>query len=436
MRKECGKTIPDIVKDLTDRRILLVVGGGIAAYKSLELLRRLREQGAQVRVVLTAGARRFITTLSFSALGGFPVREEFFDAGAESGSGATGMGHIELARYAELVIVAPATANLLARMAAGMADDLATASLLASGAPILLAPAMNPHMWAHNATRRNIARLQDDGAIVVGPGEGGSACGEEGIGRMAEVAEIFRAATSILTTQASAPLAGRRALVTSGPTFEAIDSLRFISNRSSGKQGHAIAAALARAGAETILVHGPCHRIVPPGVRTVAVESAREMLEACEADLPVDIAVMAAAVGDWRIADPVQGKLHKTAGSKSMVLEFVENPDILASLSQRKHRRPSLVLGFAVENGTREEAIERARGKRESKGCDWIAANAVEVMGKEDTCLHLITPGSVEQIVGDKVDVANRLVECIVGYMKEINAGSPTGGKKDDRRRL
>lgn len=428
--KTTGTADPAVVNELQGKGILLVVGGGIAAYKSLELVRRLRERGSRVQVVVTAAAKQFIAPMSFSALAGNPVREELFDAGAESGLEAAGMGHIELARFGDLVIVAPATADLLARMAAGLANDLATASLLASNAPLLLAPAMNPHMWTHAATRRNLARLQTDGAMVVGPGKGETACGEEGIGRMAEVAEIVRAAGDILAASDSGLLAGRRALVTSGPTFEAIDSLRYISNRSSGRQGHAIAAALKRAGAETLLIHGPCERVVPDGIASIAVESARDMLEACEAALPVDIAVMAAAVGDWRIADPGQGKIHKTASSKPIVLELVENPDILKNLSRNGSRRPSLVLGFAVENGTPEEILERARAKRKSKGCDWIAANAIEVMGKKDTRLQLITSDSVEQIAGDKISVAALLVERISRHINKSPARPPSGERK------
>ena len=401
--------------ELRDKKILLIVGGGIAAYKSLELLRRLREQGASVQVILTAAGKKFVSPLSFSALGGAPAREDLFDAAAESGAETSAMGHIELARFCDVIIVAPATADLLARMATGLADDLATATLLASDAPLLLAPAMNPHMWSHPATRRNLERLQSDGASVVGPDEGDTACGEVGVGRMAEVAAIVQAAAA-LTTPSHKPLAGRKALVTAGPTIEAIDSLRFLSNRSSGRQGRAIAAALAQAGAQTLLVQGPCAQTTTPsGVRTIEVESAGDMLAACESALPVDIAVMTAAVGDWRASEIKSGKMRKDGSGAPILLELQENPDILEKVSRRERNRPRLVVGFAAESGTPEEILERARAKRQRKGCDWIAANSIDVMGKEETVLQLIASSnkSAEEIAGDKESVARELVERI-----------------------
>ena len=412
--------------ELRGGRILLVVGGGVAAYKSLELLRRLRERDASVRVILTRAAARFATPLSFAALGGIPAQEDLFDARAEAAEGGA-MSHIDLARFGDLVIVAPATADLLARMAAGLASDLATAALLACDAPLLLAPAMNPHMWNHPATRRNLARLREDGALVVGPNEGDTACGETGMGRMAEVEEILHAAAALLAPDAG-PLAGRRALVTSGPTLEAIDSLRFISNRSSGRQGHAIAAALARAGAEVLLVHGPCEQEVPAGVKGVAAESARDMLAACEAALPVDVAVMAAAVGDWRMRAPNGGKMRKDGSGKAVVLELVENPDILKTLSRRRRHRPALVVGFAAEEGSAQEICARARAKRKDKGCDWMAANAVAVMGREESRVQLITSdsGSGTRLAGAKAAIARELVRRIAEELPPLGAGART----------
>ena len=398
-------------------RILLVVGGGVSAYKSLELTRRLKERGAEVRVILTAAATRFATPLSFAAVGAAPAQEDLFDAPADGGSAQNVMSHIDLARFGDMVIVAPATADLLARMATGLASDLATATLLASDKPLLLAPAMNPHMWNHPATRRNLARLQSDGALPVGPNQGDTACGEAGIGRMAEVEEILQAAADLLSGDML--LAGLRALVTSGPTVEAIDALRFISNRASGRQGHAIAAELARAGAHVTLVHGPCARNVPPSVRGIAVQSAQDMLDACEAALPVDVAVMAAAVGDWRASNGgTSGKMRKD-GTGAMTLDLVETPDILKTLSRRKRKRPSLVLGFAVEEGTQREILARARAKRKRKGCDWIAANAIEAMGNEESRLWLLTSANDkgEEFSGAKTAIARALVRRIAEHM-------------------
>ena len=408
-----GKDVRIVMKAQSEQtpRILLVVGGGVAAYKSLELTRRFKEHGAQVRVILTEAARRFVTPLSFAALGGAPAQEDWFDTDV---CGESAMSHIDLARFGDVVIVAPATADLLARMATGLASDLATATLLASDRPLLLAPAMNPNMWNHAATRRNLSRLQSDGALLIGPNQGDTACGETGPGRMAEAEEIFQSVTALLA--GDKPLAGQRALVTSGPTVEAIDALRFISNRASGRQGHAIAAELARAGAQVTLVHGPCVQDVPAAVQGIAVQSAQDMLDACEAALPVDVAVMAAAVGDWCVSKGGKsGKMHKDGSGGSIVLELVENPDILKTLSRCKRRRPSLVVGFAAEEGTEQEICAGARAKRKDKGCDWIAANAIEAMGKEESRVWLLTSagGAGEEFVGAKTAIARALVQRI-----------------------
>ncbi|MGE0259349.1 MAG: bifunctional phosphopantothenoylcysteine decarboxylase/phosphopantothenate--cysteine ligase CoaBC, partial [Alphaproteobacteria bacterium] len=330
---------------LDGRRILLIIAGGIAAYKSLELIRRLREQGAAVRVVMTDAARQFVTPLSVASLSEDKVYGELWSLTDESE-----MGHIRLSREADLLVVAPATADLIARMAAGLADDLAATTLLASDKQVLIAPAMNAMMWAHPATQANLATLKARGVLQVGPGAGELACGEVGYGRMAEPAEILAAIARILAPDRPLDklLAGRRALVTSGPTREPIDPVRYLSNHSSGKQGHAIAAALAALGADTVLVSGPTQEPTPSGVRLVAVESARQMLAASEATLPVDVAVMAAAVSDWRVETEAGQKLKKDGNGPPM-LRLVENPDILATIASRHNDRPSLVVGFAAE---------------------------------------------------------------------------------------
>jgi len=378
------------------QHVLLIIGGGIAAYKSLDLIRRLKERGFAVRCILTAAAKEFIAPLSAAALSGERVFTDMFDPDSE-----LDVGHIRLARGADLVAVAPATADLIARMAGGHADDLATAVLLATNAPVLIAPAMNPSMWGHAATRRNLAQLAADGIAVVGPGEGEMAeAGEAGIGRMAEPLEIAAAAEKLLGPphdRNAASLAGKRLLVTSGPTHEPIDPVRYIANRSSGKQGHAIAAAAARAGAEVILVSGPVELANPAGVRVVKVETARAMLEAVERALPVDCAVFAAAVADWRTAEPTREKIKKSKGAPPPALKLIENPDILAQVAQRKARRPSLVIGFAAET---ENVVANAKEKRKRKGCDWILANDVSaasgVMGGDRNRVHLITADGVE----------------------------------------
>jgi phosphopantothenoylcysteine decarboxylase/phosphopantothenate--cysteine ligase len=350
---------------LHSRRILLIVSGGIAAYKSLELIRRLREQGARVRCVLTQGGAQFVTPLSVAALSEDKVYGDLWSLTDEQQ-----MGHIRLSREADLVVVAPASANLIAKMAQGLADDLASTVLLATDKPVMIAPAMNVEMWDNPATQANIKTLQQRGIKLIGPGAGLMACGEEGMGRMSEPAEILKAIAEYFAI--SGPLAGKRALVTSGPTFEPLDPVRFIGNRSSGKQGHAIAEALYAKGAETILVSGPTNLPDPKGIETVHVETAREMLAACESALPIDVAVCAAAVADWRPAEISREKLKKGAAKAS--LDLVENPDILATLAKAGNRRPRLVVGFAAETS---DVVKNAAQKFARKNCDWILANEV-----------------------------------------------------------
>ena len=384
-------------------RILVVISGGIAAYKVLEVIRRLRERGHETPAILTEAGTRFVTPLSVGALSNAPVLTDPFDLDRERE-----IGHIRLARDADLVLLAPATADILARMAAGLAGDLATAALLATNAPILAAPAMNPAMWSHPATARNIATLAADGVRFVGPASGEMAeRGEAGVGRLAEPMEIVEAVTALLSPHR--PLAGRHILVTSGPTHEPIDPVRYIANRSSGLQGHAIAAAAARAGATVTLVSGPVQLPDPPGVTVRRIESARQMLEAATAALPADAAVMAAAVADWRV-DAAPQKLKK--GADAPTLAFTQNPDILATVSQGA-QRPPLVVGFAAET---ENVIENASAKRLRKGCDWIVANDVSagVFGEAENTVHLITADGVEDWPRlSKADVAERLVARI-----------------------
>ena len=375
------------------RRVLLIIGGGIAAYKSLDLVRRLRERGASVRCVLTAAAQQFITPLSAGALSGEHAFTELFDPRSE-----LDVGHIRLARDTDLIVVAPATADLMAKMAGGHADDLASAVLLATDRPVLIAPAMNPQMWGHAATRRNLERLVGDGIRIIGPAAGEMAeAGEAGIGRMAEPLEIAAAALALLAGSAgdAQPLEGKRVLVTSGPTHEPIDPVRYIANRSSGKQGHAIAAAAAAAGAEVTLVCGPVAVADPPGAKVIRVETAREMLAAVEAALPVDCAVFAAAVADWRVAEIGREKIKKAGAAPALAL--VENPDILADIAHRTDKRPQLVIGFAAET---QKVIANAKEKLKRKGCDWILANDVSaetgVMGGDRNRVHLITAHGVE----------------------------------------
>lgn len=396
---------------LHGKRILLIISGGIAAYKSLELIRRLRDRGAAVRCVMTRAAAEFVTPLAVAALSEDKVYGDLFSLTDESE-----MGHIRLSREADLVVVAPATADLLARMAAGMADDLAATTLLASDKPILVAPAMNAVMWAHPATRANVATLAARGVRRIGPNAGDLACGETGAGRMAEPMEILAAIEQCLNTDHR--LAGRRALVTSGPTREPIDPVRYISNHSSGKQGHAIAAALAALGAETVLVSGPTQEPAPAGVRLVPVESAADMLAATEANLPVDVAVMAAAVSDWRVENMAAQKLKKDEKGPPL-LRLTENPDILASVAHRGNDRPALVIGFAAET---ENVVANAVAKRQRKGCDWILANDVSLgtrtFGGDENTIHLVDADGVEDWpVMTKREVAARLADRIAATL-------------------
>ena len=391
---------------LASKRILLIIGGGIAAFKSLDLIRRLRERGAHVTPVLTRAGEEFVTPLSVSALSGQKVFGDLFDLTDEAE-----MGHIELSRSADLIVVAPATADLMAKMAQGHADDLASTLLLATDTPVMVAPAMNVRMWEHPATQRNIATLKSDGIRFAGPNEGDMACGEHGPGRMAEPMEIVAEVEAAL---AGGPLAGKRVLVTSGPTHEPIDPVRYIANRSSGAQGTAIARALGALGAEVVFVTGPADVAPPEGVETVRVETAQQMLEAVQAALPVDAAVFAAAVADWRVASASASKMKKTKGGLP-VLEFAENPDILATISQMDNGRPALVVGFAAET---DDVIENATAKRKRKGCDWIVANDVShetgIMGGQENDITLISQdGADDWPRMSKEDVARRLAERI-----------------------
>jgi phosphopantothenoylcysteine decarboxylase/phosphopantothenate--cysteine ligase len=405
---------------LQGRRILLIIAGGIAAYKSLELIRLLRGQGAAVRCIMTQAAHQFVTPLSVSSLSEDKVYGDLWSLTDESE-----MGHIRLSREADLVVVAPATADLIARMAAGMADDLAATTLLASDKPVLIAPAMNAMMWAHPATQANLATLAARGVLRIGPGAGELACGEVGFGRMAEPAEILAAITRFFT--ADQRLAGKRALVTSGPTREPIDPVRYLTNHSSGKQGHAIAAALAALGAETVLVSGPTQEPTPSGVTLVAVETAEQMLAASEAALPVDVAVMAAAVSDWRVETASAQKLKKD-GTGAPSLRLIENPDILARIAGRRNDRPALVIGFAAET---ENIIDHARAKLAKKGCDWILANDVSpgtgTFGGDRNTIHLVDREGVEDWpVMTKHAVAARLADRIAAKLGSAPVSPPS----------
>lgn len=396
---------------LHGKRILLIISGGIAAYKSLELIRRLRERGAAVRGVLTASATQFVTPLSVSALSEDKVYGDLFSLTDEAE-----MGHIQLSRDADLVVVAPATTNILAKMAQGIGDDLATTVLLATDKDVIAAPAMNVRMWEHAATRDNIATLRSRGIRFAGPTEGAMACGEFGEGRMVEPLEIVSEIERYFST--AAPLSGRRAIVTSGPTHEAIDPVRYIANRSSGKQGHAIAAALAGMGAETVLVTGPTEQADPPGVEIMRIESARDMYEACLSALPAEIAVCAAAVADWRPAEQGDRKIKKQDGAPPPGIEMVENPDILRALAGAENQRPNLVVGFAAET---DNVVENAIAKRDRKGCDWIVANDVSpntgTFGGDANTVHLITASGAENWPAmAKTDVAARLAERIAEH--------------------
>ena len=410
---------------MTGKRILLIVGGGIAAYKSLDLVRRLRERGMSVRVVLTEAGSQFVTPLSLASLSGQEVHQELFSLTAEAR-----MGHIELSRDADLVVIAPATADLLAKAAHGHANDLASTLLLATDKRVLAAPSMNLRMWLHPATQRNVATLRGDGMLFVGPGDGAMACGEFGPGRMSEPLEIVAAVEAALAGDTTIPLpmaqppvlAGLRVIVTSGPTHEPIDPVRYIANRSSGKQGHAIAKAAADAGASVVLVSGPVTVPDPAGVQTIHVETARQMLEAVEAALPADIFIGAAAVADWRVGAALVEKLKKGA-SGPPTLGLVENPDILATVASHA-RRPRLVVGFAAET---EKVIDHAQAKLARKKCDLIVANDVSpatgVMGGDANTVHLVSKGGVETWPTlPKAEVAQRLVAELAALMGEGGA--------------
>lgn len=376
---------------MSDKRVLLIVGGGVAAYKVLLLVRLLRRAGIAVRPVLTKAGEQFVTPLSLAALAEDKVYQDLFSLTDEHE-----MGHIELSRQADLVVVAPATADLIAKAAHGLANDLATTALLATDKPVLMAPAMNVRMWLHPATQRNVATLKADGVSFVDPVEGAMACGEFGPGRLAEPEEIFAAIVAMLEGPTAKPLVGKRAIVTAGPTFEPIDPVRGITNRSSGKQGFAIAEALARLGAEVTLVAGPVFLPTPPGVKRVDVETARQMLAASQAALPADVGVFVAAVADWRVDEAFGTKLKKEKGGPP-ALTFVENPDILATLSASGPQRPKLVIGFAAET---DHVEEHARAKLARKGCDWIIANDVTepgVMGGGENAVLLVTKDKTER---------------------------------------
>ncbi|MFA6141371.1 MAG: bifunctional phosphopantothenoylcysteine decarboxylase/phosphopantothenate--cysteine ligase CoaBC [Hyphomicrobium sp.] len=407
---------------MKQQRILLLIGGGIAAYKCLDLIRRLREAGASVRAVMTRAATQFVTPLSVGALTSDRVFTDLFDLNDEQE-----IGHIRLSREADLLIVAPATADLLAKMAGGHADDLASAVLMATDKPVLVAPAMNPRMWLHPATQRNVAQLQADGIRFIGPNVGEMAERDEaGPGRLAEVAEIMAAANNILAERREGPvarlvghpLAGRHVLVTSGPTHEPIDPVRYIANRSSGKQGHAIARAAAALGARVTLVSGPVSLPDPAGAEVVHVETAEEMLRAVQTSLPADIAVFAAAVADWRSASAPREKIKKSGDKPS--LDLVENPDILASVGKARAGRPALVIGFAAETGN---VTSEAAKKRKSKGADWIVANDVSptrgVFGGDGNTVHLVTAdGTEDWPTMSKDEVARRLMQRVAEQLR------------------
>lgn len=403
---------------LSSRRILLIIGGGIAAYKSLDLIRRLRERGASVRCVMTAAAREFVTPLSVGALTADHVFTHLFDRQDEQD-----VGHIRLSREADLIVVAPATADLMAKLAGGHADDLASAVLLATDKRVLLAPAMNPKMWSHPATRRNRAQLDKDGVLFVGPNSGEMAeSGEAGAGRMAEPLEIVAAVEALLDIRPK-PLAGRKIIVTSGPTHEPIDPVRYIANRSSGKQGHAIAAALAHLGADVRLVSGPVTIPDPAGVKTIHVERAEEMRDAVEKLLPADAAIFVAAVADWRTAEAAGQKIKKVAGKGPPSLTMVENPDILATVGHHK-KRPYLVVGFAAET---QDVLENAEAKLKKKGADFIVANDVGpsgtggVMGGDRNRVKIVSKKGVEEWPEmGKDEVAARLADLIADKLRTV----------------
>jgi phosphopantothenoylcysteine decarboxylase/phosphopantothenate--cysteine ligase len=395
---------------LGGKRILLIIGGGISAFKSLDLIRRLRERGADVTPVLTGAGTEFVTPLSVAALSGSKVYTDLFDLTDEAE-----MGHIQLSRSADLIVVAPATADLMAKMAQGLANDLASTLLLATDTPVLVVPAMNVRMWEHPATQRNIATLKDDGVTFMGPNDGDMACGEFGPGRMSEPLEIVAAVEVKL---ANGPLKGKRVLITSGPTHEPIDPVRYIANRSSGAQGTALGNALAALGADVVFVTGPADVAPPSGVEVIAVQTAQQMLEAVQAALPADVAIFAAAVADWRVEGASDRKLKKSKDGLP-VLKFAENPDILAHVAQLKTGRPSLVIGFAAETNDVEA---NATAKRKRKGCDWIVANDVSpetgIMGGSENDVSIISDAGVEEwprMSKDNVSrkLAQRIAEAV-----------------------
>ncbi|MDB2668272.1 bifunctional phosphopantothenoylcysteine decarboxylase/phosphopantothenate--cysteine ligase CoaBC [Alphaproteobacteria bacterium] len=409
---------------MSEKRVLLIIGGGIAAYKAPELVRQLKAQGLATRCLLTAAAEQFVSPLSLASVSGDKVYENLFDLTDEAE-----MGHIQLSRDADLILVAPATADLIAKMAQGLANDLASTSLLATDKPVMIAPAMNVRMWEHAATQRNLTQLRADGIAIIGPDEGDMACGEFGLGRMSEPSEIALAAKKTIDQAPeretpllpAKPLAGRKILVTAGPTYEPIDPVRYIANRSSGKQGYALASALSALGAQVHLVSGPTALNDPPNVTTKRVETARQMLEACQACLPVDAAIMAAAVADWRPAQSQDAKIKKTKSGLDD-LKLIENPDILATLAAHETQRPSLVVGFAAETNDIESY---ASEKRVRKKCDWIVANDVSansgiaggVMGGDENQIHLLTAsGSEPWEVMSKTDVAIKLAAQIATH--------------------
>lgn len=394
------------------RSVLLIVTGSVASYKALELIRLMRAEQIKVTTILTKGGAQFITPLAISSLTGTKTYDDLFSLSDE-----LDMGHIQLSRVADVVLVAPASADILAKMASGIADDLATTALLATNKPVMVAPAMNHKMWEHAATKRNIARLVTDGIHLIHPTEGDMACGEYGVGRMAEPAAIMDALAALHKTPLSKQsLKGKRAVVTSGPTVEAIDPVRYLGNRSSGKQGHAIAAALAEAGAEVTLVSGSVNLPVPKGVKIINTVNAEQMLAAVEKSLPADIFIGAAAVADWRLAKPAEQKLKKKTSDAKLTLEFVPTVDILANVAASK-QRPTLVIGFAAET---EKLLEHARAKRLKKGCDWLIANEVaagRVFGADDNSVTLITESSEEAWpLSSKHDIATKLVQKIGDY--------------------
>ena len=403
---------------LANKRILLIISGGIAAFKAIDLIRLLKKEGASVKAILTQSATEFVTPLTVSTLSGEPALTALFDLTREAE-----IGHIELSRDADLLVVAPATANLLAKMAHGLADDLASTTLLATDKPVLVAPAMNVRMWEHEATRRNVARLAADGVHFVGPDHGIMACNEEGPGRLSEPDDIL-AAIAGLVDDAPKPLAGRHVLITAGPTHEPIDPVRYIANRSSGKQGYALATAAQQAGARVTLVSGPVSLTPPAGVNWISVETAAEMHEAVKTALPADVAIMAAAVADWKVANQGAEKIKKQADGRLPALEFEENPDIARFVGTHPGQRPGLVIGFAAET---EHLVDHASAKLEKKGLDWIIANDVSphtgIMGGDRNEIKMISASGIEAWSDmPKNDVARRIIDRIAGQL----------GPKDD----